>query len=233
MRLAAYLRVSTDAQTDGLGLEVQATAIAKWASAKGHSIAGTFTDAGISGSNGIDTRTGLADAHAALKDGIAAGIVVYRLDRLARDLILQEQILAELRRNGWAAFSTSASEAAYLLDDPGDPSRKLIRQVLGAVAEYERSMITLRLRSGRARKAETGGFAYGAPPYGYRTVDGELVAVAHEQATLARIRQMHHDGKSLRWIAHVLNTEGVKPRRGRAWYPGVLCRLVDRPIRES
>jgi DNA invertase Pin-like site-specific DNA recombinase len=64
-------------------------------------------------------------------------------------------------------FSTSAGEAAYLEDDPGDPARKVIRQVLGAVAEYERSMIALRLRSGRAGKAQAGGFAYGAPPYGY------------------------------------------------------------------
>jgi DNA invertase Pin-like site-specific DNA recombinase len=217
MRLAAYLRVSTEAQADGLGLDVQETAITKWAGTNGHSIVGTFTDAGLSGSNGIDTRTGLADALAALKEGRAGGLVVYRLDRLARDLILQEQLLAELRRGGWAV---------YLEDDPGDPSRKLIRQVLGAVAEYERSMIALRLRSGRSRKAEAGGFAYGAPPFGYRAEHGELVPVTEEQATLARIRQLHNDGKSLRFIADTLNTEGVKPRRGRAWHAGVLGRLV-------
>jgi DNA invertase Pin-like site-specific DNA recombinase len=231
MRVAAYLRVSTDAQADGLGLEVQETAITKWAAAEGHTIAATFTDAGISGSNGIDTRTGLADALAALKDGHAAGLVVYRLDRLARDLILQEQLLAELRRGKWAVFSTSGSEAAYLQDDPGDPSRKLIRQVLGAVAEYERSMITLRLRSGRARKAQNGGFAYGAPPFGYRAEEGELVPVAEEQATLARIRQLRGEGKPLRFIADVLNGEGIRPRRGRAWHPGVLVRLAEHPNR--
>jgi site-specific DNA recombinase len=109
----------------------------------------------------------------------------------------------------------------------------MIRQVLGAVAEYERSMIALRLRSGRARKAQVGGFAYGAPPYGYAAVDGALAEVAEEQATLSRIRRDHRDGKSLRAIAETLNAEGVKPRRGRAWHPGVIVRLVERPEGDS
>jgi DNA invertase Pin-like site-specific DNA recombinase len=77
MRLAAYLRVSTDAQTDGLGLDVQEATITKWARAHGHQITATFTDAGVSGSNGLDTRAGLADALSALKDAIASGLVVY------------------------------------------------------------------------------------------------------------------------------------------------------------
>jgi DNA invertase Pin-like site-specific DNA recombinase len=104
----------------------------------------------------------------------------------------------------------------------------MTRQVLGAVAEYERSMIALRLRSGRARKAQQGGFAYGGPPYGYAAVAGELVEIAEEQATLAQIRRLRGEGKSFRGIAETLNAERTKPRRGRAWHPGVLARLVDR-----
>jgi hypothetical protein len=56
---------------------------------------------------------------------------------------------------GRERFSTSPSESAFLRDDPTDPSRALIRQVLGAVSEYERKMITVRLRAGRARKASS------------------------------------------------------------------------------
>jgi len=231
MKLVAYLRVSTEVQAEGLGLDVQKAAITEWAGAHEHELVAEFTDAGISGSNGLEARTGLANALTVLRRDDAEGIVVYRLDRLARDLIIQEQLLAEARQHGWHVFSTSTSEAAYLDDDPGDPSRKMIRQVLGAVAEYERSMIALRLRSGRARKAQRGGFAGGAPPYGYAAVDGELVDVPEEQTTLSRVRQMRGEGKSLRAIAETLNAGGVKPQRGRAWHPGVLVRLVDRPER--
>ena len=229
MRLAAYLRVSTDQQTEGLGLDVQEATIAKWARTHGHTIAATFTDTGVSGSNGLDTRAGLADALDALKTGAADGLIVYRLDRLARDLIVQEQLLAEMRRGRWAMHSTSESEGQYLTDDPADPSRKMIRQVLGAVAEYERSMIALRLYSGRRKKAEAGGFAGGKPPFGWKSENGELVPVADEQATLTRIRQLHAAGESLRSIAATLIAEGHRPRRGKTWHPGVLARLTADP----
>lgn len=68
------------------------------------------------------------------------GIFVYRLARLARDLVLQEQLLAEVSRAGGQVFSTSGAEQHYLVDDSDAPSRRLIRQILGAVSEYERSM---------------------------------------------------------------------------------------------
>jgi DNA invertase Pin-like site-specific DNA recombinase len=226
MRLAAYLRVSTETQTEGLGLDVQETTIRAWATEHGHTIAATYTDAGISGSNGLDTRAALGDALAALKHGEAEGLVIYRLDRLARDLILQEQLLADIRRGGWTAFSTSDAEGQYLTDDPADPSRKMIRQVLGAVAEYERSMIALRLRAGRAKKASNGGFAGGAPPYGFRSSDGELVPVPDEQATLTRIRQLRGADKSYEQIAQALNADGIKSRRGGAWHRAVIARIV-------
>jgi DNA invertase Pin-like site-specific DNA recombinase len=138
----------------------------------------------------LGSRTGLANALTLLRSNNADGITVYRLDRLARDLIIQEQLLAEARQHGWHVFSTSTSVAAYLEDDPGDPSRKMIRQVLGAVAEYERSMIALRLRSGRARKAQRGGFAGGR--------------------TALRVLGDHRNGKSLRSIARTLNAQPVE-----------------------
>ena len=50
----------------------------------------------------------------------------------------------------------------------------MIRQVLGAVAEYERSMVVLRLRNGRRRKAEMGGYASGAPAFGFEARDKAL-----------------------------------------------------------
>jgi DNA invertase Pin-like site-specific DNA recombinase len=105
MRLVGYLRVTTDRQAEeGLGLEVQEEAIQAWAQTHGHELVALTRDEGISGSNGLDTRVGLGDALEAVREGRAEGLVVYRLDRLARDLIVQETLLAELRRMG-ARFS--------------------------------------------------------------------------------------------------------------------------------
>lgn len=76
--------------------------------------------------------------------------------------------MAEVRRLGGEVETCAAGEAGYLADEPDDPSRRMIRQVLGAVAEYEWSMIALRLRAGRRAKHLRGGYAYGAPRYGTR-----------------------------------------------------------------
>lgn len=229
MKVIAYLRVSTDRQAEqGLGLDVQREAIRKWAKEHKHQIALWTADEGVSGSNGLDTREGLLDALEALKEHRARALVVYRLDRLARDLIVQETLLAELRRVGAEAFSTSPSESNYLTDDAADPSRKLIRQVLGAVAEYERAMVSLRLRSGRRRKAEKGGYAFGSPPLGYRAEQRELVPVEGEQLALARIAELHNEGLSLRGIAERLTLEKLTPKRGGEWHPETLRRIVGK-----
>lgn len=141
---------------------------------------------------------------------------------------MQETLLAEVRRLGGEVFSMSAAEAGYLSDDPDDPSRKLIRQVLGAVAEYERSMIALRLRSGRKRKAKDGGYAYGAPPFGFRVVDGELVPDESEQDTLSRARKLQRSGASIRAIAATLTSEGRRTKRGTRWHPTTVARVLRR-----
>jgi DNA invertase Pin-like site-specific DNA recombinase len=227
VKLVAYLRVSTDKQSEeGLGLEVQEQAIRRWARKSGHRVVDVFTDAGVSGSNGLENRNELSIALEALRDGIAGGLVVYRLDRLARDLVLQEQLLMEIRNLGGRVFSTAGGEQDYLTDDPDDPSRRLIRQVLGAVNEYERGMIRLRLRRGQQRKAEKGGYAAGRPNYGYRAEGGELVPVPEEQAVIERVRRLRRAGRSYREISAELEGEDLRPRSGGRWHPTMLARIA-------
>lgn len=231
MKLTAYLRVSTDRQAEeGLGLEIQERAIRKWAKTHGHKVIAVHKDEGISGSNGLDTRIGLADALEDARSGAADALAVYRLDRLARDLIVQETLLAEVKRMGKQVVSTSASEDAYLVDDPDDPSRKLIRQVLGAVSEYERSMIALRLKAGRARKAEKGGYAHGAPPFGYRADGGELVPDETEYPALRRMLELHAEGLSTRKIAARLEAEGHRPKRAECFSSATIAAIIRRRI---
>lgn len=229
MRVVGYVRVSTDRQVEeGLGLEIQEQAIRSWAGDKGHTLVALMRDEGQSGSNGIDTRIGLADALETLRDGRTQALVVYRLDRLARDLVIQEQLLAETWRKGCQVFSCSPAEGAYLSDDPDDPSRALVRQVLDAVSQYERSMIALRLRSGRARKASNGGYIGGDAPLGFRCEDGQLIPALEEQPAVARIAHLHAAGGYLRSIIRTLEAEGIRPLRGTKWHPESVRWVVSR-----
>jgi DNA invertase Pin-like site-specific DNA recombinase len=233
LRLTAYIRVSTDQQAEkGLGLDIQRRAIRSWARESGHVLTRPFhADEGISGSNGLDARAGLADAFATIRSGHANALVVYRLDRLARDLIVQETLLSELWRMGAVVFSTARAESDYLTDDPRDPSRRLIRQVLGAVAEYEKSLIVLRLRSGRERKRANGGYWGGAPKLGLRPEGKELVVDVDEQKTVDRIIELHVAGHSTRQICRVLMDEGCRTKKGfTTWHSAVVAAIIRREV---
>lgn len=237
MRLLAYTRVSTDRQAEeGFGLEVQEQSVRRWARAQGHRLVRVVREEGVSGT--LADRPGLAEMFAALKAGESAGVVVPRLDRLARDLIVQESLLAEIWRGGWQVHSALASEAHYLTrDGDDDPSRTLIRHVLGAVAQHERSTIKLRLAAGRRRKGDTGGYAYGAPPLGFRAEGGALVPDEREALVLARMRELRDAGASLREIGVTLTAEGHHPKRGSVWHPASIARVLNReagrPVRRT
>jgi DNA invertase Pin-like site-specific DNA recombinase len=142
--------------------------------------------------------------------------------------VLQEQLLREVWRLGAQVFSTSDAENDLLHDDPADPARRLVRQILGAVSEYERSVIALRLRSGRRRKLAHGGYGGGEPVYGLRAEAGELVPDEHEQSTIRRVLELHGEGRSYREIIEVLDHDGHKPKRGDRWHPTTIARIVKR-----
>jgi site-specific DNA recombinase len=59
-------------------------------------------------------------------------------------------------------------------------------------------------------------------------VHGELVDAPAEQQVIARIRELHAAGMSLRQIARTLDAEGVRPRRGRRWQDRTVAKIVAR-----
>lgn len=222
-KVIAYLRVSTDTQADkGLGLTIQRKAIAAWAKAEGHKIVAWYSDEGISGTNGLDTRPALAAAFQDLEDDKAEILAVYRLDRLARKLASQETWIERLERNGKQVASVTEPNVG------DDEMRALVRQILGAVAQYERAVIVRRMQGGRAAKAANGGYAYGSPAFGQKAEGKELVADETEQRAIARISELHNAGKSLREIIAVLEAEGIEPKRGTTWYPATVNRVIAR-----
>ena len=230
MRYVIYLRVSTDQQSEsGQGLDLQETACRAWLRSHRYGLAEVITDAGKSGAADVAARPGLARALALLAADKADGIVVHRLDRLARDLVLQETVLADLHRQGKQLRSCSPAEDGQLLHDPDDPTRKLTRQILGAVAAYERDVIRLRLRAGRVRKGLHGGYAGGAPPYGWAAVGGQLVKVPAEQTGIRLMTRLADDGVSYRQIAATLEAKGIRSRadHGR-WRPMTILEIVRR-----
>jgi DNA invertase Pin-like site-specific DNA recombinase len=98
-----------------------------------------------------------------------------------------------------------------------DPTRKLMRQIMGAIAEYDKSMIVLKLRGARQRMKQRAGKCEGQKSYGHYPGESE---------TLDQIRSLHAKGMRSSHIASVLNNLGLKSRRGTQWYPAVVARIV-------
>jgi DNA invertase Pin-like site-specific DNA recombinase len=222
-KAVGYGRVSTTEQVKGFGLDVQERAIRDYCRAHGLRVAAVFRDEGLSGSNGLDERVGLAKALAALRAGDAAELVVYRLDRLARDLILQETLVEQLRKQGTPVRSASEPD---LDTDTSDATKTLIRQIFGAVAQYERAVIRGRMMAGKAAKREQGGYVGGNVAYGFRLVNGQVGEDPDEQEVIALATRLKREGASLRSIAAALDEAGYRPRNGAAWHPTQVRRIT-------
>lgn len=198
MRVVAYIRVSTVGQIDDRGgLDIQDEAIRRWCREHRHRLLRIYRDEGVSGTT--ETRDGLEDALAAVKFNGVQGLVVHALDRLARSLTVQEAALQQVWAAGGRVFAVDTGEV--LADDRDDPVRTFVRKVLQAVSQLEVGMVARRLRRGRLHKAEAGGYAHGAPPYGWKAEGGELVPDEDEQGVLERIKGMRAGGASLGDIA--------------------------------
>jgi DNA invertase Pin-like site-specific DNA recombinase len=215
-----YARVSTDEQAKGFGLDAQVQAIRAHCKTQRLCLIETFRDEGQSGSTGIDARPGLAAVLALLDSGAADVLVVPRLDRLARDLLIQETVIGRLQRRGRQVQSAAEPDVTS-----SDPTRVLVRQVLGAIAEYERGLIRGRTMAGKAAKAARGGYTGGRPGYGTRAVGGALAVDDAEVDAITMIRDLRASGCSYREICAALDAAGLRPRRGIRWQPAVVRRI--------
>jgi DNA invertase Pin-like site-specific DNA recombinase len=212
VRLVAYLRVSTNGQAEhGFGLDVQEEQVRAWASAHGHEIVRVCRDEGVSGTLDAIDREGLTCALGAVPD-VAEGVVMARLDRLARSVTVQEAILAAIWRDGGRVFALDQG-GEVLQDDPDDPMRTAMREMAGVFAGLDRRMIIKRLRDGRKAKAAQGGKAVGRYPFGM-SKDGP---VEREVTVLRVMADMRAEGWPWHRVAAELNERGLHPRHAAQW----------------
>jgi DNA invertase Pin-like site-specific DNA recombinase len=220
MKVIGYAGVSTIGQAkDGLGIPTQERMIRAWAKANKHRLVRIVQENGKSGSLPDSQRPGLLDALTSIRSRggkrEADAIVVTSLDRLARNLHVQEAVLGKAWALGGKVFSVDSGE--ILRDDPDDPMRTAMRQMVGVFAQLDRAMVIKRLRNGRITKASRGEHAFGFAPYGWRVgADDRLEPDPEEQKAVKLAKKLHRQKQSLRQIAQALDDSGYKPRRAPA-----------------
>jgi len=227
MRVALYARVSSEAQEARGTIGSQVEALRARAAEEQHEIVKEFLDNGHSGAR-LD-RPGLD----ALRDAAVAGafevVLVLSPDRLARNFAYQMVVLDE--------FKLHSVEVRFL-DTPDfadDPQSRLLTQIQGVVAEYERAKIMERNRRGKLYRSRLGEIISWKAPYGYQRIprgpDGPAHLVVNQpEATV--VRRIFDDavsaGLSLRQIAKGLLRDGISSPEGRpCWSPSGLGYLLQ------
>lgn len=161
-RAAIYLRVSTDGQTT----ENQRRELAQVASAAGWEVVEFYEDAGISGAKGRDQRPSfdrLCQDATKRRFDIVMAWSVDRLGRSLQDLVV---FLGELKAMKVDLFILKQGV------DTTTPTGKMMFQMLGVFAEFERTLIQDRVRAGLARAKKDGtksGRAIGRPKLADKT----------------------------------------------------------------
>ncbi len=179
-----YIRVSGKGQINGDGFARQENAINDYARAKGFEVARIYKEKGVSGT--IKNRPALTDMMISLMQngrGIHT-VIIERIDRLARDLMVQETILDDMNKSGVSIISVTDGD---LLEK--DPTRKLVRQVLGAIAEYDKEMTVQKLRAARNRKKALTGKCEGRKSY--QEINPGLIV------EIKRLRRKPRNGKRM------------------------------------
>jgi DNA invertase Pin-like site-specific DNA recombinase len=206
-----YTRTSSAANTgDGKdSVARQRKAIQAHANRAGYRIVAWYDDPAVSGCDAIDARPGFQAALDQIASNGVRTIIVETANRFARELMVQEAGYARLRAEGIDLIAADKPDA--FTDD--SPTARMVRQILGAVAEFDKAMTVAKLRGARERKRrKTGAKVEGRKTYAEKRP--EMVALARELATppegFAR-------GPSLRKVAAELAARGFTTPKGKQY----------------
>jgi site-specific DNA recombinase len=227
MKAVIYARVSTERQAARGTIGSQIEALRVHVAAAGDELAGEYCDDGHSGAR-LD-RPGLDKMRDAAETGLFEVVWCLSPDRLARSYAYQVLILEELARLGVSVRFTDAPGL-----DPDDPQARLLTQVQGVIAEYERAKIGERYRRGKLFRSRAGEVITWKAPYGYRRVPRGPDGPAHleifepEAAVARRIFAERSAGTTIRQICRQLNEAAVStPTGSRAvWGTSTVNRLL-------
>jgi DNA invertase Pin-like site-specific DNA recombinase len=214
----AYYRTSsaTNVGADKDSQPRQQAACSACATARGLVIVREFYDAAVSGADPVDTRPGFSAMLEYLLGNGARTIVVENASRFARDLIVQETGYQMLKARGIELIAADSPDS-FLSDTP---TAAMVRQILGAVAQFEKTALVQKLRKARDRRsAQLGRRCEGNPAW--IPVTADVRSIAHD---------LRRDGLNLSAISRELAARGMRAASGRAYSASSVKAMLKRPL---
>jgi site-specific DNA recombinase len=221
-KAVGYVRVSTTEQAvEGISLDMQRAKIRAYAALEDLDLVEIVADEGISGCS-IKGRPGIQKIIRMVESRNVDAVIVFKLDRLARNTIEALEISQLMDRKGAALHSITEKL------DTKSAIGKFFFTLMASLAEMERGLISERIKAAMDRKREKNEPCSNNPPYGYRIVDNRLVPDPKEWAAIRRILQLHKYGITVYRITKVLAEEGVFNRRGKNFDKNQIRNIIFR-----
>lgn len=214
----AYLRTSSAANVNGDSSHRQREAIQQYAKFASLDVVQEFYDAAVSGADPIDQREGFTNLLAWAVENSVTIIIVENASRFARDLVVQETGHQLLQRQGFTLVAADDPDAFT-----GDtPTAKMVRQILGAVSEFEKANLVAKLKGARDRASK----AAGKRIEGRKGYDDMNPTLVREAKRLARKSPKTGKARSLREISMELASMGYITTNGNPFSPSQVQRLI-------
>ena len=217
-KVAGYVRVSTDDQA--LSVAAQQARLTAWCTERGLTLIAIYEDIGVSGGAALEKRPGLLAALDALEPGMA--LVATKRDRIARDAMNAAMIERLAERKGTKVLTCDGT-------GEGDgPEARLMRGMIDLFAEYERAIITGRIKVALGHKKTRNERISRHIPYGQHLSPDGIHLEPHraEQAVIAVARKLHAGGLSSRIIAARLAERGLYSRKRTVFTPSAILAMV-------
>lgn len=179
MRLAIYIRVSSQEQVSGYSLDAQEDACRKWAAEQGYEVARVFVEPGHSART--DQRPEFQKMIQVVRAGVVDAILVHKTDRFARNLLDFLLHRYELEKAGKWLFSATEP---FLNDD--SPESRMVSGIVGSVAEYYSANLSREVKKGQAQAARSGRFPGGKLPLGYTRNESKNIIFDNDRSDFAR-----------------------------------------------
>lgn len=214
---ALYIRVSTERQAEeGYSLDAQRGRLLAYCQAQGWSVDARhiYADAGISGKS--THREQFQAMMQAARSGEVNRIVAMKLDRIARNVKDFLGIVDELK--------TADCDLILIKEsfDTSTPHGKFALTMFAAMAELEAATITERVMSGKAQKAQEGGYNGAQCPLGYKYDSGVFTVDSGAADTVKEVFERFVAGQTMSGIASALNESGAPTAKGGMWYAGTV-----------
>ena len=218
IKAVMYLRTSSATNLDGDSEERQKESIAKYADSQGMEIVSGAYDQAVKGSDSIHEREGFSALIQYCLDNDVTTILCENASRFARDVIVQEMGYRELKKLKIQLIPVDAPD--YFTGDT--PSLTMIRQILGSVAEFEKSNLVSKLRGARDRVRAKNGKCEGRKSL--KEIYGDL----RFRTLQKKVRSLSKEKMSYTKIAQVLASQGwVQPSTGRPFHKSQVMRLIQ------